>query len=72
MVAGKVMAADVVTLNGQKVKTVQGAELTVEVSGAKVVLVDATGNRVNVLKTNITASNGVIHLIDAVLMPTKK
>jgi uncharacterized surface protein with fasciclin (FAS1) repeats len=69
VVAGKVMAADVVKMNGQKVKTVQGAELTIEVSGAKVVLVDAAGNRVNVVKTDITASNGVIHVIDAVILP---
>lgn len=72
VVAGKVMAADVVKMDGKKVKTVQGAELTVEVSGSKVVLVDAAGDRVNVIKTDITASNGVIHVIDAVLMPTKK
>ncbi|HIW29185.1 MAG TPA: fasciclin domain-containing protein [Candidatus Luteococcus avicola] len=71
VVAGKVLAADVVKMNGQKVKTVQGAELTVEVTGDKVALVDAAGNRVNVTKTDITASNGVIHVIDAVLMPTK-
>ncbi|MGB4629172.1 MAG: fasciclin domain-containing protein [Propionicimonas sp.] len=71
VVSGKVMAADVVTMDGQKVKTVQGAELTVEVSGDKVVLVDAAGNRVNVVKTDVTASNGVIHVIDGVLMPTK-
>jgi uncharacterized surface protein with fasciclin (FAS1) repeats len=72
VVAGKVMAADVVQMSGQKVKTVQGTELTIEVTGDKVALVDAAGNRVNVTKTDITASNGVIHVIDAVLMPTKK
>jgi uncharacterized surface protein with fasciclin (FAS1) repeats len=72
VVAGEVMAADVAKMDGQKVKTVQGAELTVEVSGDKVVLVDAAGSRVNVIKTDITASNGVIHVIDAVLIPTKK
>ncbi len=71
VVAGEVMAADVVKLNGQKVKTVQGAELTVEVTGAKVALVDVAGNRVNVVTTDVKASNGVIHVIDGVLMPTK-
>ena len=71
VVAGKVTAADVVKLNGQKVKTVQGAELTVEVSGGKVALVDATGNRVNVVTTDVAASNGVIHVIDGVLLPAK-
>lgn len=71
VVAGKVMATDVVKLNGQQVKTVQGAELTVEVSGDKVALVDAAGNRVNVVTTDVAASNGVIHVIDGVLLPTK-
>ncbi len=71
VVAGKVMAADVIKLDGQKVKTVQGAELTVEVSGGKVVLVDVAGNRINVVTTDVNASNGVIHVIDGVLLPTK-
>ena len=71
VVSGKVMAADVVTLDGQKVKTVQGAELTVQVSDGKVVLVDVAGNKINVVTTDIEASNGVIHVIDAVMMPTK-
>ena len=70
VVSGEVMAAAVVTLNGQKVKTVQGAEVTVEVTGDKVALVDAAGNRVNVVTTDVAASNGVIHVIDAVLLPT--
>lgn len=70
VVAGKVMAADVVTLDGQKVATVQGAELTVEVADGKVVLVDAAGNRINVVTTDVEASNGVIHVIDGVLLPT--
>ena len=70
VVPGKVMAADVVKLNGQKVKTVQGGELTVQVTGDKVALVDATGHRVNVVTTDVAASNGVIHVIDGVLLPT--
>lgn len=70
VVAGEVMAADVIKLNGQKVKTVQGAELTVEVVGDKVALVDVAGNRVNVVTTDVKASNGVIHVIEGVLMPT--
>ncbi|MGB8385472.1 MAG: fasciclin domain-containing protein [Dermatophilaceae bacterium] len=70
VVPGQVMAADVVKLNGQKVKTVQGGELTVEVTGGKVALVDATGQRVNIVTTDLAASNGVIHVIDAVLLPT--
>ena len=60
VVPGKVMAADV---KAGKVKTVQGGELTVSTTGG--VKVDAA----NVVKTDIVASNGVIHVIDRVLMP---
>jgi uncharacterized surface protein with fasciclin (FAS1) repeats len=70
VVPGKVMAADVVGLDGQEVETVQGGTLTVGVDGDKVTLTDAAGNTVNVTQTDIEASNGVIHVVDAVLMPT--
>ena len=60
VVPGKVMAADV---KAGKVKTVQGSELTVSTTGG--VKVDAA----NVVKTDIAASNGVIHVIDSVIMP---
>jgi uncharacterized surface protein with fasciclin (FAS1) repeats len=60
VVPGKVMAADV---KAGKVKTVQGSELTVTTTGG--VKVDSA----NVVKTDITASNGVIHVIDSVVIP---
>jgi uncharacterized surface protein with fasciclin (FAS1) repeats len=60
VVAGKVMAADV---KAGKVKTVQGSELTVTTSGG--VMVD----KAKVVKTDIVADNGVIHVIDTVIMP---
>ena len=60
VVPGKVMAADV---KAGKVKTVQGSELTVSTAGG--VKVDAA----NVVKTDIAADNGVIHVIDSVIMP---
>jgi uncharacterized surface protein with fasciclin (FAS1) repeats len=69
VVPGKVLASDVVKLDGQKVTTVQGGDLTVGVEGDKVSLTDATGNTVNVTATDVEASNGVIHVIDGVLMP---
>jgi len=69
VVPGDVRAATVVTLDGEKVGTVQGGELTVEVAGGQVSLVDAAGNHVNVITTDVVASNGVIHVIDAVLLP---
>lgn len=60
VVAGKVMAADV---RAGKVKTVQGSELTVTTTGG--VMVDKS----KVTATDIAADNGVIHVIDTVLMP---
>ena len=62
VVAGKVMAADVVKLDSAK--TVQGGSVTVVVSDGAVKVNDA-----NVVKTDIVTSNGVIHVIDTVLMP---
>lgn len=61
VVSGKVLAADV---KPGKVKTVEGASLTVKAAGGKVTVDDA-----NVVKTDIVADNGVIHVIDTVLMP---
>jgi len=60
VVPGKVMAADV---KAGKVKTVQGSELTVSTDGG--VKVDAA----KVVQTDIVADNGVIHVIDSVVMP---
>ena len=60
VVAGKVMAADV---KAGKVKTVQGSEITISTtSGVSV-------NNAKVIKTDIVADNGVIHVIDTVIMP---
>ena len=64
VVAGKVLAADVVKL--KEAKTVNGAAAKIMVNGGKV-MVDGA----NVVKTDIIASNGVIHVIDAVIMPPK-
>ena len=61
IVPGKVMAADVKTM---KVKTVNGKELSIEV-GDKGVTVDGA----KVVKTDVMASNGVIHVTDAVVFP---
>ncbi|HEX3204882.1 MAG TPA: fasciclin domain-containing protein, partial [Propionibacteriaceae bacterium] len=68
VVPGEVMAADLV--NGQALMTVHGSELTVQVTGDQVTLVDAAGNSANVITGDVAASNGVIHIIDAVLLPT--
>ena len=64
VVAGAVKAADL--KDGQKVKTVQGAELTVSIKDGKVMIDGA-----NVTAADLAASNGVIHVIDAVVTPKK-
>ena len=56
--------------DGYKLTTVNGAELTAMMDGENVVLVDAAGNRATVTSTDVDASNGVIHVIDTVLMPS--
>jgi uncharacterized surface protein with fasciclin (FAS1) repeats len=61
VVAGKVLAADVKT---GKVKTVQGGELDVKVSDGGV-----TVDGAKVVKTDILGTNGVIHVIDSVVLP---
>ena len=62
VVAGKVMAADVVKL--KNAKTVQGKNVRIRVKDGKVML-----NKANVVKTDIVCKNGVIHVIDAVILP---
>ena len=62
VVPGKVMAADVVKVSNAK--TVQGGSIKVHAAGGTVSVDNAT-----VVKTDIGASNGVIHVIDTVLMP---
>jgi uncharacterized surface protein with fasciclin (FAS1) repeats len=61
VVPGKVMAKDV---KPGKVKTVEGSSLTIAVDGGNV-----TVDNGKVVKTDVAADNGVIHVIDTVLMP---
>lgn len=71
VVEGTVKAADVAKLDGQEVTTVQGGKLKVSVSEAgEVTLTDGAGNTIKVVKTDIEADNGVIHVIDGVLLPS--
>jgi transforming growth factor-beta-induced protein len=64
VIPGKVLSSEVVTLDGQSVATVNGAEVTITVDGDTVMVNDATVTDVDVM-----ASNGVIHVIDTVLLP---
>ena len=74
VVSGEYMAADVVkAINDNDgsftIPTVQGGELTATLEGENVILTDAAGNKSTVIMTDVDASNGVIHAIDAVVMP---
>ena len=64
VLSGKVMAADVMKMDGKTAKTVNGADLKISTQGG----VNLNGS-VHVTKTDIDCSNGVIHVVDAVLMP---
>jgi uncharacterized surface protein with fasciclin (FAS1) repeats len=68
VVSGAVKAAEI--MPGQPIKTVNGANLTVNSTNGKLTITDAAGNTCNILKTDIIASNGVIHVIDCVLLPS--
>ncbi len=74
VVAGKVDANTLVTAikdsNGKYVvKTANGGELTASLSGESVILTDANGNKSTVKATDVQASNGIVHIIDTVVMP---
>ena len=64
VVSGKVMAADLVKSHGATPNTVNGLPLDIVVRDAKVYV-----NGVQVITADVQASNGVIHIIDAVLLP---
>jgi uncharacterized surface protein with fasciclin (FAS1) repeats len=64
VVSGKIMAADVLKLDGKNAKTVQGSPVAIKVDGDTVMV-----GKAKVTKTDIETSNGVIHVIDTVLLP---
>ena len=64
VIAGTVMAADVIKMDGQTATTVNGADLKISTTD-DVKLNGAT----SVVKTDIACTNGVIHVIDSVLLP---
>jgi uncharacterized surface protein with fasciclin (FAS1) repeats len=66
VVPGKVMAADVVGMSGQEVETAGGQTLMITVDGDTVMINDAT-----VVTADIETANGVIHVIDTVLVPAE-
>lgn len=75
VVAGKVKAGDLVKLirdndGTATVTTVEGTTFKAMIKNGDVVLMDAAGSEIKVVNTNISASNGVVHVIDGVLLPT--
>ena len=67
VVPGRLEAASLT--DGKKLKTVEGETLTVKNSGGQIMLVDAKGGMSTVTIPNVNQSNGVIHVVDTVLMP---
>lgn len=74
VVAGNLKASDVLAaIKAGKgkvvVKTIQGENLTATLVDGKVILTDAKGGKATVTATDLNASNGVVHVIDSVVMP---
>ncbi|WP_246398933.1 MULTISPECIES: fasciclin domain-containing protein [Hymenobacter] len=69
VVPGRLLAADL--KDGQMLTTVEGETLMVHRSGNTVMLHDAKGGMANVTIADVVSKNGVTHVVDAVLMPTK-
>ena len=74
VIAGNAMAADIMGMieaDGGKhvVKTVGGCEFTLSTKDGKVMIEDGTGNFATVTIADVKQSNGVIHVIDTVLLP---
>ena len=67
VVPGKLAASDL--KDGMKLKTAEGEELSVKHHDGKVWIIDAKGGSSMVTISNVNQSNGVIHVVDTVLMP---
>jgi uncharacterized surface protein with fasciclin (FAS1) repeats len=67
VVPGKLEASDLT--DGKKLTTVEGDQLTVKRSGGHVLIIDAKGDVSRVSISNVNQSNGVIHVVNTVLMP---
>lgn len=70
VLSGRLLASDL--KNGMKLPTVEGEPLTVVKEGKDIMLRDAKGGMAKITIANVISSNGVTHVIDTVLMPTKQ
>jgi uncharacterized surface protein with fasciclin (FAS1) repeats len=68
VVSGTYLSSDLE--DGAVITTLQGEDLTVSLLNGKVMLLDVKGQTVEVIAANLEQSNGVVHLIDTVLMPS--
>jgi uncharacterized surface protein with fasciclin (FAS1) repeats len=66
VISGSLFAKDVLA---GSVMTVNGAKFTVSIDNGSVFITDGKGNKAKIIKTDIAATNGVIHVINAVLLP---
>ncbi len=71
VVSGRLTAADLIQMakDGKTLTTVEGEPLTISVKHHHVILTDAKGGMSTVTIANVYQSNGVIHVVDTVLMP---
>lgn len=67
VIPAKAMSTDL--KDGQVLTTVQGSKLTVSIKNGEVVLTDAVGGMSKVIQADIEAENGVVHVIDSVVLP---
>lgn len=67
IVTGTLSSADIAKLNGKGKKTAEGGDMQVMMMGNDIMI-----NSANITKADIKASNGIIHVIDAVMMPPGK
>ncbi|MCA9883438.1 MAG: fasciclin domain-containing protein, partial [Anaerolineae bacterium] len=66
VIEGEVLAADVAAMDGEDVETLSGDPITITVNEDGTVMLNDT---VEVIETDIMGSNGVIHIVDGVLLP---
>jgi len=67
VISGNVLSSQLT--NGQRLTTLNGQELLVELADSNVYFIDAKGNKALVIKADMKAKNGVIHIVDTVVLP---
>lgn len=55
--------------DGQKIKTLLGSDIVVKIENNETYIIDAKGNKAKITKADVKTSNGVVHIVDTVLLP---